>query len=253
MACWPAARVRPEAHRTLKRCSPPVEIVAVAPDPAPPHPAPPRQAGQSPSQVFARAVASGEVVFDVGQPAGCVYAIQAGEVELSRPGPCGPRLLGCAGAGELFGEDDLLLGQPRTQRAVARAPTQLLELDRATFEAMCLERPEIALRIVARLCARVSQLERRLAGIGIPDLREPVVRSLLRRTGTQGQAVRLQTSLRELAADTGLSLLECHRALEGLFQRKLLRLEDDALVIPDPQALCACLPQAASPAPPAPR
>ncbi len=188
-----------------------------------------------------RRFGAGEVVYDVGEAAERVYVVQVGEVELLRPHEDGPRLVARLGAGEMFGEQDVLLGSARSGRAVVVADAELLELDRATFETMCLERPEIGLRIIGRLGARILELESRLAELGAPDLLRPVVRTLLRRAERGASETRVPLTLRCLAGDTGLSLLECHRALERLFQRKLIRLADEVLLVPDLEALAASL------------
>jgi hypothetical protein len=48
-------------------------------------------------------------------------------------------------------------------------------------------------------------------------------------------------TLRTLAQAAGLSLRETHRGLQELLERKLVRLVEDALVVPDRGALTACL------------
>jgi CRP-like cAMP-binding protein len=126
-------------------------------------------------------------------------------------------------------------------RAVASSASQLLELDAATFEEMCVARPEIAIRVIQRLASRVIDLEQRLAALGVDDLLRPVVRVLVRRADREEGAGRLATTLRRLAAEAGLSLLEAHRALGQLMERRLIRLVDDVLVIPDLESLSACL------------
>jgi hypothetical protein len=47
--------------------------------------------------------------------------------------------------------------------------------------------------------------------------------------------------LRKLADETGLSMLEAQRALHQLFDRKLVQLVDDCLVVPDLEGLSGCL------------
>jgi len=162
-------------------------------------------------------------------------------VELVRSGPDGPRLVARLAPGEFFGEMGVLLGRPRSVRAVAASASRLIELDGATFEEMCVEQPEIAIHVIQRLAARVIDLEQRLAALGVDDLLRPVVRVLVRRANREEGAGRLATTLRKLAAEAGLSLLEAHRALGQLFERKLVRLVDDVLLIPDMEALSACL------------
>ena len=192
-------------------------------------------------RAFERVFHPGETVFDEGDPGAVLYVIQAGEIELTRRGPSGPRLVGRLGPGEFFGEMSVVLGGPRTMRATAVCEARLLELDASVLQEMCLERPEIAIRMIRRLAARVIELEGRLSALGIDDLLRPVVRVLVRRAVEAPEGVRIPTTLRHLASDAGLSLLETHRALQQLLERKLVRFSEDELVSPDLDALSACL------------
>jgi CRP-like cAMP-binding protein len=133
------------------------------------------------------------------------------------------------------------MGGPRSVRARVVTEASLLELDGATLQEMCLERPEIALRMIRRLAARVIELEGRLTALGVDDLLRPVVRALVRRAESHTDGARIATSLRALSSDAGLSLVETHRALHQLLERKLVRLVDDVLHAPDLDALSACL------------
>ena len=192
-------------------------------------------------RAFERGFEAGQTVFEEGDQGAVLYVIQSGMVELVRSAPEGPRLVARLAPGEFFGELDVLLGRPRSVRAVAASDSRLIELDAATFEEMCVAQPEIAIRVIQRLAARVIELEQRLAALGLDDLLRPVVRVLVRRADRQERGARLATSLRRLAGEAGLSLLEAHRALGQLLERKLVRLVDDILVIPDLEALSACL------------
>jgi CRP-like cAMP-binding protein len=192
-------------------------------------------------QSFEREYAAGDVIYEAGDASRVLYVIQAGQVELVRDGADGPRSVARHGPGEFFGEMGVLAGRPRSLRAVAASASRLLELDRDTFESMCVERPEIALRMIRRLAARLTDLEQRLAALGADDLLRPVVRVLVRRAEGAGGGARVATSLRQLASESGLTMLEAHRALGQLLERKRVRLQDDALLIPDLEALSAAL------------
>jgi len=193
-------------------------------------------------QSYEREYRAGEVIYEVGDEPSVLYVIQAGQVELMRDGPDGARVVARHGPGEFFGEMGVLAGRPRSMRAVAASDARVLELDPTTFESMCLERPEIALRMIRRLALRLTDLEQRLAALGADDLLRPVVRVLVRRAeGDDGEASRVDTTLRELARESGLTMLEAHRALGQLLERKRVRLQDDALLIPDLEALSATL------------
>jgi len=196
-------------------------------------------------QSYEREYAPGEVIYDLGDDRAVLFVLQSGQVELLRDGPDGEHTVARHGAGDFFGEMGVLTRRPRTTKAVAVTSARVLELDRDTFEAMCVERPEIAIRVIQRLAARLTDLERRLAALGADDLLRPVVRVLLRRgEALAAGGARFAGNLRQLAGDAGLSMLEAHRALGLLLERKRVRLLDDALVIPDLEALSAALDEA---------
>jgi CRP/FNR family transcriptional regulator len=194
-------------------------------------------------RAFLRTVRAGQALFEIGDPGEPLFVVQAGEVALLEPGPGGAsRVIARLGPGDPVGETDAVLGRARSARAVAVTDGRLLQLDRETFREMCLARPEIALRIVERLAQRAADLERRLGVLGMNDLVRPVVRGLLRHLPADAaDAVRLPLSLRAIAESAGLSLRDAHRGLSELFDRKLVRLVEDALVVPDPRELAACL------------
>ncbi len=200
--------------------------------------------GLSVRQVFERYLVRGDVLFDEGDVGDTVYVVQTGQIELTRDGPDGPRLLSRKGPGDLIGEMDVLMGSLRTASARALGDSRVLQLDASTFEAMCVEQPEIAIRVIQRLAARAKNLERRLAALGGDDLLRPVVRVLLRHarpvSGKKGIR-RVPLALRELAREAGLSLLETHRALTQLVDRKLVKLTDDTLHVPDQETLAAAV------------
>jgi len=146
------------------------------------------------------------------------------------------------GPGEFFGEMSVVLGEARTARAVAVGPTDLLELDGETLESMCIERPEIAIRMIQRLAHRLIAAERRLAALGLDDLVGPLVRYLASQSRPEADdEFRLRTSLRELAEGCELSMRETHQALHQLMDQKLIRLVEDELIASDPSALSTAL------------
>lgn len=194
---------------------------------------------------YQRVLEPGEAVFDQGDAGDRFYVIQAGEVELTREDAARHRVVARLGPGDFFGELSVVMSEPRRSRAVAVKQTRLLELDRPTLEAMCVAQPEIGIRMIRILAARLIEAERRLAMLGVDDLLRPVVRAVLR--GAQpdeagsGSGFEVRTTLRSLAEQAGLSMLEAHRALHQLFDRKLMRLADDRLQIPDLEALSAAV------------
>lgn len=190
---------------------------------------------------YERCFSAGSVIFDQGEPGAVLFVIQSGEVELSRQGLTGRQVVARLGPGEFFGEMSVVVGENRTARALATTSCRLLELDGATLEAMCVERPEIGIRIIRRLTDRLIDAERRLSALGADDLLRPVVRALIRSAEPIDEGFRIPTTLRRLAFESGLSMLEAHRALHQLLDQKLLRLVDEVLMAPDVDRLSAAL------------
>ena len=191
-------------------------------------------------EACARGHQPGDVICEAGVQGRSVFVIESGEVEISRLGPAGRSRVAQLGAGEFFGELSVILGTPHTARAVAVKPTRLLELDAETFETLCIERPELSIRVMRGLAARLNATEQRLAKLGVDDLVASLVRELVDRGTADGTGLHLRTTLRELADQSGLSLLETHRALQQLFDRNALRLVGDELVAPSVASLTAC-------------
>lgn len=192
-------------------------------------------------RTYERVFEAGSVIFEEGDPGEVLFVIQSGEVELTRLGLTGRQVVARLATGDFFGEMSVVVREPRTARAVAINECRLLELDGATLEAMCVERPEIAIRMIRRLSDRLIESERRLSALGVDDLLRPVVRAMVRSAEAGEGVFRIPGSLRSLAHESGLSMLEAHRALHQLLDQKLIRLVDDVLTTPDVERLSACL------------
>jgi len=191
---------------------------------------------------FQRTFEDGEIIFDEGDEGVDLYVIQSGHIQVSRRGDDRDRVVAKLGPGEFFGEMSVVLGESRTARAVAVGRTELLELDGETLEAMCIERPEIAIRLIQRLAIRLISAERRLSAMGLDELVGPLVRYLASQaTDSTDRQLRLTTTLKELAAGCELSMQETHQALHQLMDQQLIRLVGDELVAPDRAALSAAM------------
>ncbi|MFZ5786002.1 MAG: cyclic nucleotide-binding domain-containing protein, partial [Acidobacteriota bacterium] len=89
--------------------------------------------------------ARGEVMTRQGAVAHWLYMIIAGEAEVRVSADGGlEREVARLGAGNFFGEMSLLTGLPRTATVVALCEVECYRLDKATFEAIIADRPELA-------------------------------------------------------------------------------------------------------------
>lgn len=111
----------------------------------------------------------GEVLFSQGDPAGCAWLVERGEVILqveSASGPQPPRIFG---AGELIGELALLDGAPYRATAIARDEAVLLAIDADQFGERIDAADPIVRAMVDSLRGRMRALQEALpAGTPLP-------------------------------------------------------------------------------------
>jgi len=112
-------------------------------------------------RAYQRSLATGEVIFEVGEAGRHLYVIRSGEVELQSADPDLPQPVARLGAGDFFGECGAMLGEQRQLRAVAKSATRVLAVDRDSLESICLESPEIGLRLARGLAAKLDETRRR--------------------------------------------------------------------------------------------
>ncbi len=102
---------------------------------------------------------AGAYVFRQGESGAEMFIIQEGKVEiLVQQGPRGVPLA-VLGEGDFFGEMAVLEELPRTASARALTPCRLLRIDRATFDQLIRHDPEIAIRMLRKLCHRLRSVQ----------------------------------------------------------------------------------------------
>jgi CRP-like cAMP-binding protein len=105
---------------------------------------------------------AGRVVVEEGQPGSSFYVILDGEARVTKGATARP--LARLGPGDHFGEMALLDGQPRSATVIAETSLDTVRIRRAAFRELLKKEPEVGLRIMAGLAARVREYERQLLG-----------------------------------------------------------------------------------------
>ena len=102
--------------------------------------------------------ADGEILFEEGTAGDRIYVIYRGAVRISRIlQHVGEEALTLLQAGEFFGEMSFFDEEPRSARAIAHGPTQLLVIRNADLKTHLESRPEVALRFLWSFCRTLSQ------------------------------------------------------------------------------------------------
>jgi CRP/FNR family cyclic AMP-dependent transcriptional regulator len=187
---------------------------------------------------FARDFQPGTVLFEEGQPGDYMYVVQSGEVEIRRQVGETQRVLAVLTAGEFFGEMAILNGRPRSATAVVRTEARLLVIEGKTFEAMLRARPEIALRIIKTIAARLESANQHIELLLLPTANHRVVQCLrhmadeqIALAGTQlnqGTAVLVPKRVEDIAVRVGLPVHEVIEVVDRLRSARLVLMTEDA-------------------------
>jgi len=125
-------------------------------------------------------VKKGDTIVREGDPGREMFVIEEGDVEILKGDPGSERRLGVLSQGDFFGEMSIIDDLPRAATARALTDCQLLAIDHSTFDLMLRQYPEVAIRMLRRMSARMREAERRAdmagaAGDMPPDESAPPV------------------------------------------------------------------------------
>jgi hypothetical protein len=98
-------------------------------------------------------IPAGSAVFKEGDPAGEMYIVEAGQVDLVVES-AGGGIVASLGPGDFFGEAALLDGQAHAVSALASTTSRLLRIERAAFADVARQNADIAVRILKQIVAR---------------------------------------------------------------------------------------------------
>lgn len=187
---------------------------------------------------FARDFKAGDVLFEEGQPGDFMYVVQSGEIEIRRTVGESERVLAVLPAGEFFGEMAILNGRPRSATAVVRTDARLLVIEGKTFDAMLRARPEIALRMIKALAARLENANQHVELLMLPTPDHRVVQCLrhladeqIERLGAtlgSGTALLVPARAEDIAERVGLATHDVLEVLDRLRASNLVLMAEDA-------------------------
>lgn len=178
-----------------------------------------------------RSIAADTHLFYAGQKALAIFEIVEGQLRLVRHTIEGHQVtLHVSRVGELIAEAalfsdyyhcDAIAAQDARIRVLAK--TKLLTLFRTD--------PALAVRFLALMAQQVQQLRQKLELRNIRSARERLIHYLLLSTESDGRTVELTGTLKQLAAELGLSHETLYRILAKLEQEGLVKRTPTALII----------------------
>src|SRR5215468_11165542 len=190
------------------------------------------------SCIVEKRVRRGSVVFAKDDPGSSLFAILEGMVRITVRSVGGhDGVFKLMTKGDIFGEIALLDGRPRTADAVAITDCDIFVIERRDFLPLVREEPEIALKLIEILCARLRQTTQQAESLMFVHLPGRLAKALLRHSKDDGSERKVVVTQKDLGNIIGMSRESTNRQLRIWEEQKLVRLERGAIVILSPNAL----------------
>lgn len=176
-----------------------------------------------------KSYSAGQLLFSEGDPCAGLYVVASGRVRIFKTSANGrEHVLAIEGPSSSIAELPVFDGGNYPASAAALEPSELVFVSRKDFRAMCLEHPEVALKVLQVVGARLRRLVGIIEELSFTTVRHRLISWLLRqaknesRPSPRGVTFSLGASHQELAAQIG--------TVRELVSRNLARLEAQGFI-----------------------
>jgi CRP/FNR family transcriptional regulator len=181
------------------------------------------------SHLVQRRYSCGELIFSEGDPCTGLYVVQTGNVRIFKSSAGGrEQVLSIDGPGSSIAELPVFDGGSYPASAQAVTESTLLFFGRQDFQALCLQHPQVALKVLRVIGARLRKLVGIIEELSFTTVRHRLIALLLRLGKTEGVrtgdavALTIPANNSELAAQIG--------TVRELVSRNLSRLQSEGLI-----------------------
>ncbi len=186
----------------------------------------------------------GKLIFSEGQPCEGLYVVESGAVKVYKSSAGGrEQVLTIDGAGGSIAELPVFDGGNYPASAAAVAESRLLFVSKRDFQALCLQHPEVALKVLKVVGARLRRLVGIIEELSFTTVRHRLASLLLRLTQRRGEKTArgteftLRGSNQEIAAHIGTVRELVSRNLSRLQAEGIVKIEGKTVIVPDLSAL----------------
>ena len=191
---------------------------------------------------------AGELLFSEGEPCNGLHIIARGKVRLFKTSVNGrEQVLSVNVSGESVAEIPVFDGGPYPASAVALEETEIVFISRRDFNAYCLEHPEVPLKVLTVVGARLRNLVGIIEELSFTTIRQRLISLLLKLAQSEGRKTargiefQLPASHQELANQLGTVRELISRNLMRLQAEGLLDVDARQIVVKDVEGLNAIL------------
>lgn len=195
-------------------------------------------------RAHSRRYKQGEVLFAEGDACQGLYVLVSGKVRIFTTSAAGrEQVLAVEEPGSSFAELPVFDGGPYPASASAITDIEVLFISRADVRALCLEHPEVALKILQVVATRQRRVVAVIEELSFTTVRQRLVSWLLRQAAAHGRpsehgtTITLPSSHQELAAHIGTVRELVSRNLTRLQAQGFIAVEGREITILDPRGL----------------
>ena len=185
-----------------------------------------------------RRYAAGEIVFSEGEPCSGLYVVETGHVRIFKSSANGrEQVLSIDGPGSSIAELPVFDGG-NYPASVAIDDATLLFVSKQDFQSLCLAHPQVALKVLRLVGARLRRLVGIIEELSFTTVRHRLASFLLRlaekegKRTSEGVEITLPVSNQELASQIG--------TVRELVSRNLSRLQAEGMLKIDGRSLTIC-------------
>lgn len=186
----------------------------------------------------------GELLFNEGDSCSGLFLVASGKVRIFKISPAGrEQVLAMESAGSSFAELPVFDGGKYPASASAVEDTETLFISRKDFQNYCREHPDVTLKVLAVIGARLRRLVGIIEDLSFSTVRQRLISVLLRAAqesgsaGKHGVRVELTKSHQDLAAELGTVRELISRNLSRLQAEGLIEVDGRTIVIRDVAAM----------------
>ena len=195
-------------------------------------------------RAVSRRYSAGESVFGEGEPCLGLYIIESGHVRIFKSSSSGrEQVLSLDGPGSSIAEVPVFDGGVYPASATAVEDATLLFVDKQDFRALCLAHPQVGLKVLHVLGARLRRLVEIIEELSFTTVRHRLASYLLRlsqnsgKRTAEGTVVSLPVNNQELAAQIGTVRELVSRNLSRLQAEGLLKIDGREVTLRNLEAL----------------
>lgn len=187
---------------------------------------------------------SGQILFSEGDPCTGLHVVAAGKIRIFKTSRSGrEQVLAIEGPGASVAELPVFDGGPFPASASALVSSEIIFLSRNDFRTACLENPELALKVLQVVGARLRRLVGIIEELSFTTLRQRLITWILREASTRGKITERGTVLQlgathqEIASHIGTVRELVSRNMARLQAQGLVESNGSEFLIPDKTAL----------------